>query len=109
MNLIELANKVIDAAELEGIDFMVVGALAAGTYGVPRSTKDVDLLVGIDSNKKTDALIARLRPLVTFGCKIPLHRMECLIPYFVNVHSFPPRHEFPMPQPAIGAERFPAR
>ena len=41
--------------------------------------------------------------------KIPLHRRECLIRYSVNVHSFPPRYESPMPQPAIGAERFPDR
>jgi len=45
MTLQELALRVLAATESTGVDFMLVGALAAGTYGVPRSTKDVDLLV----------------------------------------------------------------
>lgn len=48
MNLPELARAVLDAADCLGIPFMAVGALAAGAYGVPRSTKDVDLLVAVE-------------------------------------------------------------
>ena len=44
MTLEALAVKVIEAAESAGVDFMAVGAMAAGAYGVPRSTRDVDLL-----------------------------------------------------------------
>ena len=28
---------------------MAVGAIAAGNYGIPRATKDIDLLVSTDS------------------------------------------------------------
>ena len=48
MKLEELAIQVLDATEATGVPFMVVGAIAAGAYGVPRSTRDVDLLVSVD-------------------------------------------------------------
>jgi hypothetical protein len=44
MTLEALAVKVIEAAEAVRVDFMAVGAIAAGAYGVPRSTRDVDVL-----------------------------------------------------------------
>lgn len=45
MTLVELARKLFAVAESSGVPYMAVGALAAGTYGIPRSTKDLDLLV----------------------------------------------------------------
>ena len=48
MTLEFLAVKVVDAVESSGVDFMVVGAIAAGAYGVPRSTRDVDLLLAVN-------------------------------------------------------------
>jgi hypothetical protein len=44
VRLEELAVRVIEAAEAEGVDFMAVGAIAAGAYGVPRSTRDVEYI-----------------------------------------------------------------
>ena len=41
MKLEDLAVRVIEAAEAAGVEFMAVGAIAAGAYGVPRSTRDV--------------------------------------------------------------------
>jgi hypothetical protein len=41
MTLEALAIAVIEAAESAGAGFMVVGAMAAGAYGVPRSARDV--------------------------------------------------------------------
>lgn len=35
MKLEELAIQVIEAAETLGVDFMAVGAIAAGAYGIP--------------------------------------------------------------------------
>jgi len=45
MTLVELARELFTVAESSGVPYMAVGALAAGTYGIPRSTKDLDLLV----------------------------------------------------------------
>jgi O-acetyl-ADP-ribose deacetylase (regulator of RNase III) len=39
MKLEELAVRVLEAAEAENVEFMAVGAIAAGAYGVPRSTR----------------------------------------------------------------------
>jgi hypothetical protein len=43
---VRLMNEPADAA---GVDCMAVGAIAAGACGVPRSTRDVDLLVSIEN------------------------------------------------------------
>jgi hypothetical protein len=70
MKLEELALRVIEAAEAENIEFMTVGAIAAGAYGVPRSTRDVDLLVGVHSPGNIDRLIRRLSEFVTFDPQV---------------------------------------
>ena len=56
MKLDEFATRVLDAADAAGIDFMVVGAIAAGAYGVPRSTKDIDLLVAVHAGQELELL-----------------------------------------------------
>ncbi len=70
MRLEELAIKVVEAAEALGVDFMAVGAIAAGTYGIPRSTRDVDLLVSIAPEGNVDRLSAALEPWVEFDPQI---------------------------------------
>lgn len=47
MNLEQLATAVLEVTEATGVPFMAVGAIAAGAYGIPRSTRDVDLLVAV--------------------------------------------------------------
>jgi hypothetical protein len=70
VRLEELAVRVIEAAEIERVDFMAVGAIAAGAYGVPRSTRDVDLLVSIEIPANVAALISRLSEFVTFDAQV---------------------------------------
>lgn len=70
MKLEELAVHVIEAAEEAGVEFMAVGAIAAGAYGVPRSTRDVDLLVSVKIPGNVIALIRRLGSLVTFDGQV---------------------------------------
>lgn len=48
MNLVQLAGAVFKRAEELGVPHMCVGAIAAGLYGIPRATKDIDLLVSMD-------------------------------------------------------------
>jgi hypothetical protein len=66
MTLIELAVAIFDRAESEGIEHMAVGAIAAGTFGIPRATKDIDLLVSLDINHGIHKLIPALDPLIEF-------------------------------------------
>jgi hypothetical protein len=70
MTLEALAITVIEAAESAGVEFMLVGAAAAGAYGVPRATRDVDLLVSVNLPGGVAALIARLDPVVQFDSRV---------------------------------------
>jgi len=70
MKLEELALLVIEAAEAENIEFMTVGAIAAGAYGVPRSTRDVDLLISVQVPGNIARLIRRLSSCVTFDPQV---------------------------------------
>lgn len=66
MNLGNLAIAIFERAESLGIPHMAVGAIAAGTYGIPRATKDIDLLVSIDIKNGIRQLIAGLSEIIEF-------------------------------------------
>ncbi len=66
MNLAQLAGAVFDKAEALDIPHMSVGAIAAGVYGIPRATKDIDLLVSIDVRDDLPRLMAALDELAEF-------------------------------------------
>lgn len=66
MNLVELAEAIFEKADSLGVPYMAVGAIPAGTYGIPRATKDIDLLVSIDVSNGVFQLIAALSDLIEF-------------------------------------------
>lgn len=66
MTLWELAADVFDAAESMEIPHMAVGAIAVGAHGIPRATRDIDLLVSVDSQKGVYQLIERLEAFIEF-------------------------------------------
>lgn len=66
MNLEQLATRVLEATEATGVPFMAVGAIAAGAYGIPRSTRDVDLLVSVHTGGGIAAVMKALEPLLDF-------------------------------------------
>lgn len=70
MTLTALATKVVEAADSTGTEFMIVGAIAAGAYGVPRSTRDVDLLVSIRQEAAVASLVAKLEPVMEFSPQV---------------------------------------
>lgn len=43
MTVEALAAAVVAACEAEGVEHMITGAFAYSLYGIPRSTKDVDV------------------------------------------------------------------
>ena len=67
MTVEDLAKLVITACEAESLDYMMTGAFAFGYYGIPRSTKDVDLVVSMDVSDALTRIISRLAPDVEFG------------------------------------------
>lgn len=66
MTVEELAAAVVAACEAEGIDHMITGAFAYSLYGIPRSTKDVDMVVSLAVGDPIRRVVARLNSLVAF-------------------------------------------
>jgi hypothetical protein len=66
MDIAELAGQVIDRIEETGVPYMLVGALAAGTYGIPRATRDVDFLVPATMGGGVNAIINALEDIIVF-------------------------------------------
>ena len=67
MTIFDLAVASIEACEAEGIDHMLTGAFATSCYGIPRSTKDIDLVLAIHSPRALQGVIGRLKPDVEFS------------------------------------------
>jgi len=66
MTIFELAKFSIEACEKEGVAYMLTGAFATNCYSVPRSTKDVDLVIDLSGSLQVKAVIERLSPEVEF-------------------------------------------
>jgi hypothetical protein len=65
-----IARQVVEACEAEDVPHMVTGAFAFNYYGIPRSTKDVDLVVDVTGSKKIEAILGRLEPHIDFGAQV---------------------------------------
>lgn len=70
MNLEEVAGQVLGKIDSTGVPYMLVGALAAGAYGVPRSTRDVDFLVPVSLGGGVPAIMAALGDLLEFDGQV---------------------------------------
>lgn len=64
--LAKTAVHVFATAEKLGVDHMAVGAIPAGAYGVPRATKDIDLLVSVRESDGVQQLIDGLAGFAEF-------------------------------------------
>ncbi len=70
MTIEELANSAIDLCERLDTEYMVTGALAFNFYGIPRSTKDVDLVIDVSNPSAMSSIIKGLEPAISFGGQI---------------------------------------
>ncbi len=59
MNSLEATGFVISALDALSIDHLLVGALSSNAYGIPRSTKDADLVVVLETGD-LDRIVGRL-------------------------------------------------
>jgi hypothetical protein len=66
MEIANTAIRVLDQIESTGVPYMLVGAIAAGAHGIPRSTRDVDFLVPVTSGGGVNAIIKALQDIVLF-------------------------------------------
>ena len=70
MTIEQLAITVIKACEKENVDHMLTGAFAFNFYGVPRATKDVDIVVDVSGSLSIKNLIMNLEPEIQFNGQV---------------------------------------
>lgn len=70
MKIVELAKLAIDACDAEGVEHMLTGALATSFYGIPRSTKDVDLVLALTGADELAGVTRRLDGVVEFDAQV---------------------------------------
>lgn len=70
MTIEQLAAVVLDACEQEGIEHMLTGAFAHGLYGIPRSTKDIDVVLSLAGADPIARVVQRLKGVVLFEAQM---------------------------------------
>ncbi len=70
MTVEALAVLVIEACESEGVDHMLTGAFATSLYGIPRSTKDVDVVLSMMGPDPISRVSGRLNAVVEFDQQV---------------------------------------
>lgn len=65
-----LANLAISACEATDAPYMLTGALAYNYYAIPRSTKDVDIVVNITEPGTMQRIIHLLEPQIIFNPQV---------------------------------------
>jgi len=70
VNIEDLAARVIQACEEEGAAHMVTGAFAFNYYGIPRATRDVDIVVELLNAQTIPSIIRRLEDDIEFSGQV---------------------------------------
>lgn len=70
MTVEQLAIRVIGSCEKQSMDHMLTEAFAYNCYGIPRATKDVDIVVDVSGPGGIKSLIEALAPEIEFGGQV---------------------------------------
>lgn len=70
MTIEELAGRVLEACEEEHVEHMLTGAFAHGLYGIPRSTKDVDVVLSLMGSSPLQRVVRRLSEILEFESQV---------------------------------------
>ena len=90
MNLYELAACVIEALEAEEISYMVVGALSSSVFGIPRATKDVDIVLQLQTREALRHLEDRLSRVVVFDPQVTFETLTGSVRHILTARTKPP-------------------
>ncbi|MEN3942657.1 DUF6036 family nucleotidyltransferase [Prosthecobacter sp. SYSU 5D2] len=74
MNQTKCVNLILDCVESTGIKYMVGGSIASMNYGIPRATKDFDLVIDVHEPEFTSFLKA-VDPFFTLDPQIYLESL----------------------------------
>lgn len=67
MNIHDLARLAVEACDQGGVDYMLTGAFATGCYGIPRATRDVDLVLATTDTSDISQVISAMDAEVSFA------------------------------------------
>ncbi len=90
MDVFVLAGKVVEALEAEGVPYIVVGALSVSVFGIPRATKDVDIVISLETRKPLDAVERRLADVLEFDPQITFETITGSLRHILRSRSRPP-------------------
>lgn len=82
----ESVLEVIDALEKLQFPYMVVGSLASSYYGVPRSTKDVDIVIEVGSRSVSE-IAQLLGPRFRFDPQMSFETVTMTFRYILEVED----------------------
>jgi len=72
MNIHDLARLAVEACDQGGVDYMLTGAFATGCYGIPRATRDVDLVLATKDASDIGRVISAMEAEVSFGEQVSI-------------------------------------
>jgi hypothetical protein len=90
MNLYELTSRVIEALEAEDIAYMVVGALSSSVFGIPRATKDVDIVLQLHTLDPLRRLEGRLAEVVVLDPQVTFETLTGSRRHILTAKTKPP-------------------
>jgi hypothetical protein len=90
MNLYDLASRVVEALEAEGIPYMLVGALSSSVFGIPRATKDVDIVLQLLTREPLRRLEDRLAEVVKFDPQVTFETLTGSVRHILTAKTRPP-------------------
>lgn len=90
MDVFTLAGKVVEALEAEQVPYIVVGALSVSVFGIPRATKDVDIVISLQTRKPLDAVERRLADVVEFDPQITFETITGSLRHILHSRTSPP-------------------
>jgi hypothetical protein len=89
----EAVVRVLNALEHLGVPYMLVGSFSSNTYGVPRSTNDVDFVVQVESGG-VRRIMDQLGPQFRLQPQITFEAITATTRYIVELTDSPFRIEF---------------
>lgn len=102
MTLEEAAGLMLGALDKAGVPHMLVGGLTANFYGIPRATKDVDIVIHLAAGKDLSAIEAALDAEFYFDPQVTFETFTGNIRHIVKLRSSP----FVMELFELGADPF---
>ncbi len=79
-----MACRVLRALEKCAVPYMLVGAYSSGVYAIPRSTKDVDVVLSLQTPADLDPVVSELAPVLEFDPQVTFETITGSLRYILR-------------------------